>query len=73
MDDFSNRLTLEGAGGQTHDTRLTFRVPLEALGKYPRNPYALRIQKMYMKGGYKIFLPLFWSPEVGWVQKNGVR
>ena len=51
MDNFSDRLTLEGAGGQTHDTRLTFRVPLEALGKYPRNPYALRIQKIYMKGG----------------------
>ena len=65
MDDFSNRLTLEGAGGQTHDTRLTFRVPLEALGKYPRNPYALRTQKMCMKGGYNKCLNLFWSPEVG--------
>ena len=42
-------------------------------GKYPRNPYALRIQKMYMKGGYNKFLTLFWSPEVGWVRQNGVR
>ena len=32
--------------------------------KYPRNPYALRIQKMYMKGGYNKCLTLFWSAEV---------
>ena len=34
-------------------------------GKYPRNPYVLRIQKMYMKGGYNKFLTLFRSAEVG--------
>merc|ERR1711978_673766 len=34
-------------------------------GKYPRNPYALRIQKMYMKGVYNKFLTLFWSAKVG--------
>ena len=28
MDNFSDRLTLEGAGGQTDDTRSTFRPPL---------------------------------------------
>ena len=27
MDNFSDRLTLEGAGGQTGDTRSTFRPP----------------------------------------------
>ena len=31
----------------------------------PRNPYALRIQNIYMKGGYKIFLTVFSLPEVG--------
>ena len=34
-------------------------------GKYPRNPYALRIQKMYMKGGYNKFLTLLRSDKVG--------
>ena len=29
MDNFSDRLTLEGAGGQTDDTRSTFRPPLK--------------------------------------------
>ena len=28
MDNFSDRLTLEAAGGQTDDIRSTFRVPL---------------------------------------------
>ena len=32
MDNFSDRLTLEGAGGQTGDTRSTFRPPLKSLG-----------------------------------------
>ena len=32
MDNFSDMLTLEGAGGQTDDTRSTFRLPLKALG-----------------------------------------
>ena len=32
MDNFSDRLTLEGAGGQTYETRLTFRPSLESLG-----------------------------------------
>ena len=32
MDDFSDMLTLQGAGGQTDDTGLTFRVPLKTLG-----------------------------------------
>ena len=32
MDNFSDRLTLEGAGGQTDDTRSTFRPPLKSLG-----------------------------------------
>ena len=32
MDYFSYRLTLEGAGGQTGDTRSTFGVPLKSLG-----------------------------------------
>ena len=27
MDNFSDRLTLEGTGGHTDDTRLTFRAP----------------------------------------------
>ena len=31
MDNFSDRLTLEGTGGQTDDTRSTFRLPLKAL------------------------------------------
>ena len=30
MDNFSDRLTLEDAGGQTDDTRSTFRPPLKA-------------------------------------------
>ena len=34
-------------------------------GKYLQNPDALRIQKMYMKGGYNKFLTLFCLPEVG--------
>ena len=29
MNNFLDWLTLEGAGGQTDDTRLTFRVPLK--------------------------------------------
>ena len=29
MGKFSDRVTLEGAGGQTDDTRSTFRVPLK--------------------------------------------
>ena len=29
MDNFSDKLTLEGAGGQTDDTRSTFKVPLK--------------------------------------------
>ena len=32
MDNFSDRLTLEGAGGQTDDTRSTFWVNLKTLG-----------------------------------------
>ena len=32
MDNFWDGLTLEGAGGQTGDTRLTFRPPLKSLG-----------------------------------------
>ena len=32
MDNFLDRVTLEGAGGQTDDTRSTFRVPLKTLG-----------------------------------------
>jgi len=32
MDKFSDRLTLEGAGDQTDDTRSTFRVALKILG-----------------------------------------
>ena len=32
MDNFSDRLTLEGAGGQTGDTRSTFRPPSEKFG-----------------------------------------
>ena len=32
MDNFSDRLTFEVAGGQTNDTRSTFRVPLKTLG-----------------------------------------
>ena len=32
MDNFLDMLTLEGAGGQTDDTRSTFRVPLKTLG-----------------------------------------
>ena len=32
MDNFSDMLTLEGAGGQTGDTRSTFRVRLKTLG-----------------------------------------
>ena len=32
MDNFSDRLTLEGAGGQTNYTRLTFRHPPENFG-----------------------------------------
>ena len=32
MDNFLERLTLEGAGCQTDDTRLTFRPPLKTLG-----------------------------------------
>ena len=86
MDNFLDRVTLEGAGGQTDDTRSTFRVPLKTLGyygsnygsmvgtkislksesfsencpvpkifdreifwgKYPRIPYPLRIQKVFL-------------------------
>ena len=32
MDNFSDRLTLEGAEGQTDDTRSTFTVHLKTLG-----------------------------------------
>ena len=32
MENFSDRLTLEGAGGQTNDIRSTFRVPLKIFG-----------------------------------------
>ena len=32
MDNVSDMLTLEGAGGQTDDTRSTFRVPLKTFG-----------------------------------------
>ena len=32
LDNFSDTLTLEGARGQTDDTRSTFRVPLKTLG-----------------------------------------
>ena len=32
MDNFSDRLTLEDAGGQTGNTRSTFGVPLKSLG-----------------------------------------
>ena len=32
MDNFSDRVTLEGAGGQTDDTRSTARPPLKSLG-----------------------------------------
>ena len=32
MDNFLDMLTLKGAGGQTDDTRSTFRVPLKTLG-----------------------------------------
>ena len=32
MDNFLERLTLEGAGCQTDDTRSTFRPPLKTLG-----------------------------------------
>ena len=32
MDNFSDRLTLEGAGGHTDDTKSTFRSPLKSLG-----------------------------------------
>ena len=32
MDNFSDRVTLEGAGGQTDDNRSTFRTPLKSLG-----------------------------------------
>ena len=32
MDNFSDRLTLEAAGGQTDDIRSTFRVTLKILG-----------------------------------------
>ena len=38
MDNFLDRLTLEGAGGQTGDTRSTFRPPLKSLG-YNRSHY----------------------------------
>ena len=31
MENFSDRLTFEVAGGQTNDTRSTFRVPLKTL------------------------------------------
>ena len=41
--------------------------------KYPRNPYAPGIQKIYVKGGYNKSLTLFWSPEVGWVRWNATR
>ena len=34
-------------------------------GKCPRNPYALGIQNIYMKGRYKSFLTVFWLPDVG--------
>ena len=32
MDNFSDWLTLEGAGGQTDDTMSTFKAPLKTLG-----------------------------------------
>ena len=32
MYNFLDMLTLDGAGGQTNDTRSTFRVPLKTLG-----------------------------------------
>ena len=32
MDNFSDMLTLEGTGGQTDDTRSSFRVPLKTFG-----------------------------------------
>ena len=35
------------------------------MGQVPTDPCALRVQKMYMKGGYSKFLTLFWPPEVG--------
>ena len=42
-------------------------------GKDPWKPYALRIHKIYMKGGYNKCLTLFWLPEVGWMRRNAVR
>ena len=43
MDNFSDRLTLEGAGGRTGDTRSTFGVPLKSLGYKRSNQLLWRL------------------------------
>jgi len=71
MDNFSDRLTLEGAGGQTGDTRSTFRLRTR---KFPMgNFFGANTQKILARSAFRkkikkklnIFWTLFWSPEVG--------
>ena len=65
MDNFLDRLTLEGAGGQTDDTRSTFRPPWKLWG--------ITVQTSYWEGqwhqdcGYTslIFLPCFGRQKLG--------
>ena len=37
------------------------------------NRHGLSFQNIDMKGGYTIFLTVFWSPEVGWGWQNAVH
>ena len=64
MDNFLERLTLEGAGGQTDDTRSTFRPPLKTLGYNCSNSLLGRSVGILRHGKNSIIFTLFWLPEV---------
>ena len=80
MDNFSDRLTMEGAWGQTDDTRLTFRVPLKILGYNGSNYIAMwkvgrikieRTRVWYFFGGMNKKISQKWK--FGMLLKNDER